>query len=121
MTDIQPTNNLQNTEETPNSDLQKLKEVLKKSQKIRLLYPYSENATVKKLGAKYDNVNRYWYYPSIDGELPEGLKNYRAHKIYIEYENKEYFYPILKSMKFDKIQKIWYIDDDDYKLFLKLC
>jgi hypothetical protein len=112
---------LQNTEETPTTDLQKLKDVLKNKQKIRLLYPYSENATVKKLGAKYDNVNRYWYYPSIDGELPSGLKNYRAHKIFIEYENKEYFYPILKSMKFDKIQKIWYIDNDDYELYLQLC
>jgi hypothetical protein len=105
------------TSTTDKLELQSIKEQLKNKQKIRLLFPYSENAEVKKLGAKWDNVNKYWYYPALNGDLPEPLKKYKAHKIFIEYDDKEYYKPLLKSMKFDKIEKMWLVNQEDFDTF----
>ena len=101
-----------------NEDLQNLKDILKNKQKIRLVFPYSDNPEVKKLGAKWDNVNKLWYYPSINGDLPEGLQKYRGHKVMIEFDDKEFYKPILQSMKFDKIEKVWYVNQSDYDKFI---
>lgn len=106
------------SEETVNIDLQNIKNLLKNKQKIRLIFPYSDNHEVKKLGAKWNNVDKNWYYPSIDGTLPEGLKKYKAHKVMIEYDDKEFYKPLLPSMKFDKILKIWLVNQEDYDKFL---
>lgn len=108
------------SEEQSIIDLQNLKEQLKNKQKIRLLFPYEKNPEVKKAGAKWDNVNKIWYYPSLDGVLPEDLKQYKAHKIFIEFDDKEYFRPLLPSMKFDKNEKVWIVNQKDYDKFLKI-
>lgn len=104
------------TEESPKEELIQLKN----KQQIRLIFPYSENQEIKKLGGKWNNVNKIWYYPSIDGTLPDNLKKYKAHQIYIEYDDKEFFKPLLPSMKFDKILKVWIVNQEDYDKFIKL-
>ena len=108
-----------NSSNTP-EELETLKKLLKNKQKIRLIFPYAENAEIKKGGAKWDSVNKIWYYPSINGDLPEVLKKYKAHKVFIEFENKEFYKPVLQSMKFDKIEKVWYVNQEDYDKFLTL-
>lgn len=105
-----------NSKETQ-TDLQIIKDKLKNKQRIRLQFPYSENAEVKKLGAKYNTDKKMWYYPSLDGELPEDLKKYKAHFLDIEYEDKEYFKTVFPSMRFDKLEKKWYINQMDYDKF----
>ena len=91
-----------------------------KKERIRLLFPYSENPVVKKLGAKYDPDNKIWYYPAIDGKLPEDLQKYKCHYVEIEYDDKEYFKNYLPSMKFDKLRKMWMVNQEDYLKFVKL-
>lgn len=108
------------TDKQDKMNLQNLKEQLKNKQKIRLLFPYSENQEVKKLGAKWNSVDKIWYYPSIDGKLPDCLNKYRANKIYIEYDDKEFYKPILPSMKFDKNEKIWLVNQEDFEKFNKI-
>jgi hypothetical protein len=102
------------TEENPSNFLPIKKE------RIRLLFPYSENANVKKLGARWDTENKYWYYPSINGKLPEELEKYKLEYIQIDYDDKEYFKNDLKSMKWDKVKKLWMVNTEDYNKFLKL-
>ena len=97
-----------NIKETPNK------------QKIRLTFPYEENAKFKKLGVKWDTENKIWYFPSIDGELPDNLKSYKCYKIAINYDDKEYFKPLLKSMRWDKNNKIWLVNQEDYDKFLSI-
>ena len=104
----------------PINDLEVLKEQLKNKQKIRLLFPYEKNQELKKLGVKYNSVDKIWYFPSINGELPDELKQYKAHKIFMEYDEKEYYKPVLKSMRFDKISKFWYCNQEDFNTFLRL-
>ena len=101
------------------NDLQNIKQELKNKQKIRLIFPYEKNPEVKKLGAKWDTTDKLWYFPSIDGELPEELKQYKAHKIFIEYDDKEYYKVHLSSMRFDKIIKSWIVNQEDYNKFLR--
>ena len=108
------------SEEQPIIDIQATKEQLKNKQRIRLLFPYEKNQEIKKLGAKWDGENKIWYYPSLDGTLPEELKQYRAHVVYIEYLNKEYFKPILTSMRFDKNKETWIVNQADYQKFLNI-
>lgn len=89
-------------------------------QKIRLLFPYEENSKFKKLGVKWDTENKMWYFPSIDGELPDNLKPYKCYKIAINYDDKEFFKPLLKSMRWDKNNKIWLVNQEDYDKFLSI-
>ena len=91
MSEEQTSQDLKNTEETPEINLQNLKDVLKNKQKIRLLFPYDKNQEVKKLGAKYDNVNKYWYYPSLNSNFIDELKQYEAHQVHIEYDDILFF------------------------------
>ncbi len=107
------------SQETVNQEVQDIKQVLQNKQKIRLLFPYEKNAEVKKLGAKWNGVDKLWYYPSIDGELPDELKQYKAHKIFVEYDDKEFLKLHLKSMRFDKILKVWIVNQEDYNKFLR--
>ena len=108
------------SEEQPTNVIEEPKELFKNKQKVRLTFPYSENPEVKKLGAKWDTVDKVWYYPSIDGTLPDELKQYKAYKVAIEYENKEYLKPILTSMKFDKNQQTWIVNQSDYTKFINM-
>lgn len=89
-------------------------------QKVRLLFPYSENPNVKKLGARWDTENKMWYYPAINGELPEELQKYKCHFVDIDYDDKEYYKPLLPSMRFDKIKKMWMVNAEDYLQYVKL-
>ena len=107
------------TEESPTTNPTTSNEQPKNKQRIRLIFPYCENAELKKLGVKWNNIEKCWYYPAIDGSLPDNLKKYKAHKIFIEYEDKEYFKPLLPSMRFDKIEKVWIVNEEDYNKFLK--
>jgi hypothetical protein len=86
-------------------------------QKIRLIFPFEKNADVKKLGARWETDNKYWYYPSIDGTLPDNLKEYKSYKVNINYDDKEFFKPQLTSMSFDKTVKSWYVNQEDYDKF----
>ena len=103
-----------------NNDLQNIKQELKNKRKIRLIFPYEKNPEVKKLGAKWDTTDKLWYFPSIDGELPEELKQYKAFKVSIDYDDKEYFKPLLSSMRFDKISNVWIVNQEDYNKFLRI-
>jgi hypothetical protein len=86
-------------------------------QKIRLIFPFEKNADVKKLGARWESESKYWYYPSLDGTLPDELKEYKSYKVNIKYEDKEFFKPQLPSMRFDKEAKAWYVNQEDYDKF----
>lgn len=92
--------------------------IMVKKQKIPLLFPYAINAEVKKLGARWDVDNKIWYFPSLDGKLPEELEKYKKYDIDIEYDDKEYYKNILKSMKWDKNRKKWSVNQEDYDKFL---
>ena len=89
-------------------------------QKIRLIFPYSLNQEVKKLGAKWNTEEKYWYFPSLNGNLPDDLKKYKSYIVPIEYDDKEYYKSILPSMKWDKLNKKWLINQEDYDKYLKL-
>lgn len=89
-------------------------------QKIKVIFPYSENNEMKKLGVKWDNENKYWYFPTLNGELPENLKKFKYYEVNIEYEDREYYKPLLKSMKWDKVKKKWAVNQEDYDKFLTL-
>ena len=93
---------------------QTIKPLAKNKQRIRLLFPYSENAEVKKLGARWNTEMKHWYFPSLDGELPDGLKKYRACFLDIEYDEKEYYKTVLPSMRYHSIEKKWYVNQEDF-------
>ena len=96
-----------------------VKKLLKKKQ-VQLLFPYDEKQEAKSLGAKWDANLKMWYYPSVDGSIPEELAKYKAHDVYIEFDDKEYFKNVLTSMKFDKVRKVWMVNSKDFKIFNKL-
>ena len=96
-----------------------VKKLLKKKQ-IQLLFPYSDRQIAKDLGAKWDANQKMWYYPSVDGSLPEALSMYKSNDVYIEFDNKEYYKNVLPSMKFDKVRKVWMVNAKDFKAFNKL-
>lgn len=96
-----------------------VKQLLKKKQ-IQLLFPYAERQEAKTLGAKWDANLKMWYYPSVDGSIPEELSKYKAHDVFIEYDDKEYYKNVLTSMKFDKLRKVWMVNTKDFKAFNKL-
>lgn len=114
-----PIIDLTKTDEEEVIDNVLIKKLTNKKQ-IPLLFPYAERDEAKKLGAKWNSVNKIWYYPSIEGELPENLLKYRKHDIHIEYDDKEYFKEVLPSMKFDKDRRVWCVNERDYKIFLNL-
>ena len=94
--------------------------ILANKKQIPLLFPYAERADAKALGAKWNSVDKFWYYPSIDGKLPEELLKYRKHDVFIEYDDKEFYKGILPSMRFDKERKVWTVNERDYNIFLNL-
>ena len=93
-----------------------VKKLLKKKQ-VQLLFPYAEKQEAKTLGAKWDANLKMWYYPSFDGSITEILSKYKAHDVYIEFDDKEYFKNVLTSMKFDKSRKVWMVNSKDFKIF----
>lgn len=119
MADLTQTD-LHNTLEEDTLDPHLTKKLLPNKKQVRLLFPYTERFEAKKLGAKWNSVNKTWYYPSVDGSLPEDLLKYRCHAIHIEYEDKEFWKEKLKSMKWDTINKHWVVNEGDYQIFLKV-
>ena len=87
---------------------------------IRLLFPYAQRQEMKSFGAKWNMVDKIWYYPSIDGSLPTELIPYRCHPIHIEYDDKEFWKNKLTSMRWDAKNKYWVVNDNDYQAYLKV-
>ena len=114
-----PTKELSATSNETIEELVIVKQLLKKKQ-IQLLFPYAERQEAKTLGAKWDANLKMWYYPSVDGSIPEELSKYKANDVFIEYEDKEYYKNVLTSMKFDKVRKVWMVNTKDFKTFIKL-
>ena len=85
-----PTNELPLTSNETIEEPVIVKQLLKKKQ-IQLLFPYAERQEAKTLGAKWDANLKMWYYPSVDGSIPEELSKYKANEVFIEYDDKEYY------------------------------
>ena len=119
MADLTQTD-LHNTLKEDTLDPHLTKKLLPNKKQVRLLFPYAERQDAKKFGAKWNSVNKTWYYPSVDGSLPEDLMQYKCHAIHIEYDDKEFWKQKLKSMKWDAINKYWVVNNIDYQTFLKV-
>jgi hypothetical protein len=104
-------------EDTLDTDLTK---TLVNKKQIRLLFPYAQRQEAKQLGAKWNSVDKIWYYPSIDGKLPPQLIKYKCNDIHIEYDDKEYFKQALPSMKWEANRRVWVVNERDYQIFLNL-
>ena len=87
-------------------------------QKIRLIFPYDENPKYKKMGVKWDVDKKIWYFPSLDGELPDNLKPLKCYTIAIDYDDKEFYKPLFPSMRWDKNIKCWIVNQEDYDKFI---
>jgi len=114
-----PTKELSTTSNETTEEQLPVKQLLKKKQ-IQLLFPYAERQEAKTLGAKWDANLKMWYYPSVDGSIPEELTKYKAPDVFLEYDDKEYYKNVLTSMKFDKLRKVWMVNTKDFKTFNKL-
>jgi len=93
---------------------------LPNKKQVRLLFPYAERQEAKKLGAKWNAEVKFWYYPSINGDLPEELLKYKCNEIHVEYEDKEFWKQQLTSMKWDANKKVWLVNQADYEKFIKI-
>lgn len=93
---------------------------LPNKKQVRLLFPYAERQEAKKFGAKWNSVEKYWYYPSINGDLPDDLLKYKSHDIHIEYDDKEFWKQSLTSMKWDANRKVWMVREEDYQYFISV-
>ena len=80
--------------------------------KYTLLVPFDDKDIVKKLGAKWDSLNKNWYFM---GDLPEELKKYKSYPVHIEYEDKDIFKSKYKSLRWSPIKKNWLCNETDYK------
>ncbi len=80
--------------------------------KYTLLVPFDDKDIVKKLGAKWDSLNKNWYFM---GDLPEELKKYKSYPVHIEYEDKDIFKTKYKSLRWSPIKKNWLCNETDYK------
>ena len=92
----------------------------KQQTKQKLLVPFEDKDKVKELGCKWDSVDKFWYYTSETHKLPEELKKYKSHQVHIEYEMKDHFKSILKSMKWDAKKKVWECNEEDYSHFISV-
>jgi len=93
-------NNTNNTNTTNNT------------KKYTLLVPFDDKDIVKKLGAKWDSLNKNWYFI---GDLPEELKKYKSYPVHIEYEDKDIFKTKYKSLRWSPIKKNWLCNETDYR------
>ena len=80
--------------------------------KYTLLVPFEDKDIVKSLGAKWDSLNKNWYFM---GDLPEELKKYKSYPVHIEYEDKDIFKSKYKSLRWSPIKKNWLCNETDYK------
>ena len=49
--------------------------ILAHKKQIPLLFPYAERSDAKTLGAKWNSVDKFWYYPSIEENFPKNYSN----------------------------------------------
>ena len=82
------------------------------TKKYTLLVPFEDKDIVKSLGAKWDSLNKNWYFI---GDLPEELKKYKSYPVHIEYEDKDIFKTKYKSLRWSPIKKNWLCNETDYK------
>jgi hypothetical protein len=80
--------------------------------KYTLLVPFEDKDIVKGFGAKWDSLNKNWYFI---GDLPEELKKYKSYPVHIEYEDKDIFKTKYKSLRWSPIKKNWLCNETDYK------
>jgi|APGre2960657373_1045057.scaffolds.fasta_scaffold09508_3 hypothetical protein len=93
-------NNTNNTNTTNNT------------KKYTLLVPFDDKDIVKKLGAKWDSVNKNWYFM---GDLPEELQKYKSYPVFIEYDDKDLFKTKYKSLRWNPTKKNWLCNETDYR------
>jgi hypothetical protein len=75
-----------------------------------LIVPYEDKDIVKKLGAKWDFLNKIWYFI---GDLPEEIEKYKSYPVHIEYDDKDLYKSKYKSLRWCK--KNWLCNETDYK------
>jgi hypothetical protein len=81
-----------------------------------LLVPFEDKDIVKKLGAKWDFLNKNWYFVSdLENSLPEELKKYKAYPVHVEYEDKDIFKSKYKSLRWNPTKKNWLCNETDYR------
>jgi hypothetical protein len=84
--------------------------------KYTLLVPFEDKDIVKSLGAKWDSLNKNWYFMGdLNNPLPEELKKYKSYPVHIEYEDKDIFKTKYKSLRWSPIKKNWLCNETDYK------
>jgi hypothetical protein len=80
--------------------------------KYNLLVPFEDKDKVKSLGAKWDSLNKIWYFI---GDLPEELKKYKGYAVHVEYEDKDIFKSKYKSLRWNPTKKNWLCNEIDYR------
>ncbi len=53
-----------------------------------LIVPFGDKDIVKKHGAKWDSLNKIWYFI---GDLPDEIQKYKGYAVHVEYEDKDLF------------------------------
>lgn len=83
--------------------------------KTLLLVPFEDKDIVKKHGAKWDSLNKNWYFVSdLENGLPEELKKYKSYPVHVEYEDKDIFKSKYKSLRWNPTKKNWLCNEFDY-------
>ena len=80
--------------------------------KTLLLVAFEDKDIVKKLGAKWDSLNKIWYFI---GDLPEELQKYKSYPVHVEYEDKDIFRSKYKSLRWNPTKKNWLCNEADYR------
>jgi len=93
---------------------------LPNKKQVRLLFKYADRGEAKALGAKWNSVEKMWYYPSVDGSIPIELNKYKSYDIHIDYDDKEYWKEALSSLKWDATRKLWMVNEEDHLKFLSV-
>ena len=86
------------------------------TKKHTLLVPFEDKDIVKNLGAKWDSLNKNWFFQSnLENPLPEELKKYKSYPVHIEYDDKDIFKSKYKSLRWNATKKNWLCNESDYK------
>jgi len=79
------------------------------------MVPFEDKDLVKKHGAKWDSLNKNWYFVSdLEKGLPEELKKYKSYAVHVEYEDKDIFKSKYKSLRWNPVKKNWLCNEFDY-------
>ena len=84
--------------------------------KYTLLVPFEDKDLVKSLGAKWDSLNKTWFFiADLEKELPKELEKYKTYPVFIEYGDKDIFKSKYKSLRWNPTKKLWLCNENDYK------